>query len=154
MVELTVTPRRSLADRPVRVHVRGLAPSQLVTLLASLTDERGVHFSARAFYRADERGEVDAERHAALGGDFAGLWPMGLFWFLRPDTLFQRLLKRDVAGSPFRVRLEVFDAVRLAAAPGEQPLAACAAERWYVGPGVQRAPVREGRVRGALFLPP
>ncbi|XP_010224696.1 PREDICTED: bile acid-CoA:amino acid N-acyltransferase-like, partial [Tinamus guttatus] len=25
---------------------------------------------------------------------------------------------------------------------------------WYVGPGVQRAPVHEGRVRGALFLPP
>ncbi|NWJ11063.1 ACNT2 acyltransferase, partial [Crypturellus undulatus] len=30
----------------------------------------------------------------------------------------------------------------------------CTAERWYVGPGVRRAPVHEGRVRGALFLPP
>ncbi|NXD16655.1 BAAT acyltransferase, partial [Nothocercus nigrocapillus] len=154
MVELTVTPRSSLADRPVRVHVRGLAPCQLVTLLASLTDERGGRFRAHAFYRADEHGEVDAERHAALGGDFTGVWPMGLFWFLRPDTLFQRLVKRDVAGSPFRVRLEVFDAVHLDAGPEQQPLAACTAERWYVGPGVQRAPVHEGRVRGALFLPP
>ncbi|XP_025911211.1 bile acid-CoA:amino acid N-acyltransferase [Apteryx rowi] len=152
--ELTVTPPSSLADRPVRVRVRGLAPSQLVTLLASLTDERGVRFQARAFYRADGDGEVDAERHAALGGDFAGVWPMGLFWFLRPDALFQRLVKRDVAGGPFRVRLEVFDALRLVTGPEDQPLAACTAERWYVGPGVQRAPVREGRVRGALFLPP
>ncbi|NXE56280.1 BAAT acyltransferase, partial [Casuarius casuarius] len=154
MVELSVTPLSSLADRLVRVHVRGLAPSQLVTLLASLTDERGIRFQARAFYRADGDGEVDAERHAALGGDFTGVWPMGLFWFLRPNTLFQRLVKRDVAGSPFRVHLEVFDALHLVTGPENQPLAACIAERWYVGPGVQRVPVREGRVRGALFLPP
>ncbi|NWY07288.1 BAAT acyltransferase, partial [Nothoprocta ornata] len=154
MAEVTVTPRCSLADRPVRVRVRGLAPRQRVTLLASLADERGGRFRARAFYRADERGEVDAERHAALGGDFAGLWPMGLFWFLRPEAPFQRLVKRDVAGSPFRVRLEVFDDVRVVTGPEEPPLAACTAERWFVGPGVRRAPVREGRVRGALFLPP
>ncbi|XP_062433026.1 bile acid-CoA:amino acid N-acyltransferase [Rhea pennata] len=154
MVELTVMPSSSLADRPVRVRVCGLAPSQLVTLLASLTDERGVRFQARAFYRANGDGEVDAESHAALGGDFTGIWPMGLFWFLRPNTLFQRLVKRDVVGSPFRVHLEVFDALQLVTEPGDQPLAACTVERWYVGPGVQRAPIREGRVRGALFLPP
>uniref|UniRef100_A0A6I8S5S8 Bile acid-CoA:amino acid N-acyltransferase n=2 Tax=Xenopus tropicalis TaxID=8364 RepID=A0A6I8S5S8_XENTR len=27
-------------------------------------------------------------------------------------------------------------------------------QRWYVTPGVQRYPVREGRIRGTLFLPP
>ncbi|NXT44851.1 BAAT acyltransferase, partial [Pelecanoides urinatrix] len=154
MVEVTVTPQSSLADRPVQVQVRGLSPSQLVTLRASLTDEQGERFQARAFFRADGAGEVDPGRHAALGGSYAGVWPMGLFWFLQPDTLFRRLVKRDVAGSPFRVRLEVFDGLCLVTAPQDQPLAACEAERWYVGPGVQRVPIREGRVRGALFLPP
>ncbi|XP_009459209.1 PREDICTED: LOW QUALITY PROTEIN: bile acid-CoA:amino acid N-acyltransferase [Nipponia nippon] len=126
MVEVTVTPRSSLADRPVQVQVRGLSPSQLITLRASLTDEHGECFQARAFFRADEAGEVDPGRHAALGGSYTGVWPMGLFWFLQPDT----------------------------PAPRPQPLASCEAERWYVGPGMQRVPIREGRVRGALFLPP
>ncbi|NWR67260.1 BAAT acyltransferase, partial [Bucorvus abyssinicus] len=154
MVEVTVTPQSSLADRPVRVMVRGLSPSQLVTLRASLRDEQGEHFQARAFFRADGAGEVDPGRQAALGGSYTGVWPMGLFWFLQPDTLFRRLVKRDVAGSPFLVRLEVFDGQQLLVNPQHQPLASCEAERWYTAPGVQRVPIREGRVRGALYLPP
>ncbi|XP_050831354.1 acyl-coenzyme A amino acid N-acyltransferase 2 isoform X2 [Serinus canaria] len=154
MVEVTVTPQSSLADRPVQIRVRGLSPSQLVTLRAWLKDEQGECFQSRAFFRADGAGEVDPGLHAALGGSYSGVWPMGLFWFLQPDTLFRRLVKRDVAGSPFRVRLEVLDGLSLGTDPREQPLASCEAERWYVGPGVQRVPVREGRVRGALFLPP
>lgn len=154
MVEVTVTPQSSLADRPVQIRVRGLSPSQLVTLRAWLKDEQGECFQSRAFFRADGAGEVDPEVHAALGGSYSGVWPMGLFWFLQPDTLFRRLVKRDVAGSPFRVRLEVFDGLCLGMDPREQPLGSCEAERWYVGPGVQRVPIREGRVRGALFLPP
>uniref|UniRef100_A0A8C3UEC0 Bile acid-CoA:amino acid N-acyltransferase n=1 Tax=Catharus ustulatus TaxID=91951 RepID=A0A8C3UEC0_CATUS len=131
-------PRCTMVE--VTIRVRGLSPSQLVTLRAWLKDEQGECFQSRAFFRADGAGEVDPEVHAALGGSYSGVWPMGLFWFLQPDTLFRRLVKRDVAGSPFRVRLE--------------PLGSCEAERWYVGPGVQRVPIREGRVRGALFLPP
>ncbi|NXP21380.1 BAAT acyltransferase, partial [Scytalopus superciliaris] len=154
MVEVTVTPQSSLSDRRVRVRVRGLCPAQLVTLRAWLRDEHGERFQSRAFFRADPSGEVDPGRHAALGGSYSGVWPMGLFWFLQPDTLFRRLVKRDVAGSPFLVRLEVFDGLRLDAEPPERPLGWCEAERWFVGPGVQRVPFREGRVRGALFLPP
>ncbi|NWI67629.1 ACNT2 acyltransferase, partial [Todus mexicanus] len=154
MVEVTVTPPSSLADRSVEVLVRGLSPSQLVTVRAALTDEQGERFQARAFFRADQAGEVAPGRHAALGGSYAGVWPMGLFWFLQPDTLFRRLIKKDVAGSPFLVRLEVFDGLHLVDGPQDQPLGSCVAERWYVGPGVRRVPVRQGRVRGALFLPP
>ncbi|NXG65405.1 BAAT acyltransferase, partial [Hemiprocne comata] len=154
MVEVTVTPSSSLADRPVRVQVRGLSPGQLVTLRVWLKDEQGECFQARAFFRADGTGDVDPGCHPALGGSYSGVWPMGLFWFLQPDTLFRRLVKRDVAGSPYLVHLEVFDGLQLATSPQDQPLASCQAERWYVGPGVQRVPIREGRVRGALFLPP
>ncbi|NWW98803.1 ACNT1 acyltransferase, partial [Caloenas nicobarica] len=154
MVELTVTPRSSLADRPVQVHVRGLSPSQLVTLRAWLADEQGDIFQSRAFFRADGAGEVDPGCHPALGGSYTGVWPMGLLWFLQPDTLFRRLVKRDVVGSPFLLHLEVFDGLCLVTSAQDQLLASCEAERWYMGPGVQRVAIREGRVRGALFLPP
>ncbi|XP_064019413.1 bile acid-CoA:amino acid N-acyltransferase-like [Pogoniulus pusillus] len=153
MVEVTVTPRCSLADRPVRVRVRGLRPGQAVTLRARLADEQGEEFQSRAFFRASQTGEVDPGCHPALGGSYSGVWPMGLFWFLQPNTPFRRLIKRDVAGSPFLVHLEVFDGIELGSQPRERPLASCRAERWYMSRGVQRVPVREGRVRGALFLP-
>ncbi|NXY91901.1 BAAT acyltransferase, partial [Alcedo cyanopectus] len=154
MAEVTVTPPSSLADRPVEVLVRGLAPSQMVTLRATLKDEQGELFQSRAFFRADEAGEVAPGHHPALGGSYSGVWPMGIFWFLQPDTPFRRLIKRDVAGSPFLVLLEVFDGISLVTGPWDKPLASREVERWYVAPGVQRVPVREGRVRGALFLPP
>ncbi|NWV00593.1 BAAT acyltransferase, partial [Upupa epops] len=154
MVEVTVTPQSSLADQPVRLLVRGLPPWQLITLRASLTDEQGEHFQARAFFRATATGEVDPGYQPALGGNYSGVCPMGLFWFLQPDTPFRRLLKRDVASSPFLVHLEVFGGYHLAKQPKEKPLATCVAQRWFVAPGTRRLPIRDGRVRGALYLPP
>ncbi|KFO94936.1 Acyl-coenzyme A amino acid N-acyltransferase 1, partial [Calypte anna] len=143
-----------LPDRGVRVGVRGLSPSQLVTLRAWLRDEQGERFQAQAFFRATPKGDLDLGRHPALGGSYSGVCPMGLFWFLQPHNPFRRLLRRDVAGGPFLVHLEVFDGLLLATEPSEPPLASCQAERWYLGPGVRREPVRQGRVRGSLFLPP
>uniref|UniRef100_A0A7M4FBV9 Acyl-coenzyme A amino acid N-acyltransferase 1-like n=1 Tax=Crocodylus porosus TaxID=8502 RepID=A0A7M4FBV9_CROPO len=154
MAKLTVTPRTSLVDEPVKIHVSGLAPSELVTLQASLTDEKGGLFQSRAFYRSDEAGEVDLEQAAALGGDYAGVHPMGLFQFLKPEKLFHRLVKRDVMQSPFHVRLDLFRSFHLVSTPHDQPVTSQTVERWHVAPGVQRILIRDGRVRGALFLPP
>ncbi|NWT74451.1 BAAT acyltransferase, partial [Prunella himalayana] len=154
MVEVTVTPQSSLADRPGGGGVRGLSPSQLVTLRAWLGGGQGERFQSRAFFRADGAGGGGPALHAALGGSYSGVWPGGGVWFLQPDTLFRRLVKREGGGSPFRVRLEVLEGLSMGWGGGEQPLASCEAERWYVGPGGGGVPVREGRVRGALFLPP
>lgn len=137
-------------DEPVRIAVRGLAPKQPVTLRASLRDEKGALFQAHARYRADAGGELDLARAPALGGSFTGLEPMGLIWALEPDKPFGRLVKRDVQ-TPFVVELEVLD--------GHEPdagqlLARALHERHFMQPGVRRVPVREGRVRATLFLPP
>ncbi|ELR57730.1 Acyl-coenzyme A thioesterase 4, partial [Bos mutus] len=84
------------------------APGQPVTLRASLRDEKGALFRAHARYCADATGLLDVERAPALGGSFAGLEPMGLFWALEPEKPFWRFLKRDVQ-TPFVVELEVLD---------------------------------------------
>ncbi|KAM6171625.1 acyl-coenzyme A thioesterase 3-like isoform 4-T4 [Erethizon dorsatum] len=141
---------RSLCDEPLRIAVRGLAPEQPVTLRAALRDEKGALFRAHARYRADAAGLLDLERAPALGGSFAGLEPMGLLWAMQPDRPFWRLIKRDVQ-TPFVVELEVLD--------GHDPepgtlLARAVHERHFLSPGVRRVPVREGRVRATLFLPP
>ncbi|KAL6092498.1 hypothetical protein STEG23_034188 [Scotinomys teguina] len=139
-----------LCDQPVLIAVRGLAPEQPVTLRAALLDEKGALFRAHARYRADAHGELDLARAPALGGSFAGLEPMGLLWAMEPDRPLWRLLKRDVQ-TPFVVELEVLDGHE---PDGGRLLARAVHERHFMAPGVRRVPVREGRVRATLFLPP
>ncbi|KAM5244790.1 acyl-coenzyme A thioesterase 1-like isoform 1-T2 [Hipposideros larvatus] len=137
-------------DEPVRIVVRGLAPGQPVTLRSSLRDEKGSLLRAHARYCADTGGELDLTRAPALGGSFAGLEPMGLLWALEPEKPIVRLVKRDVQ-TPFAVELQVLH--------GHEPeagrlLGRAVHERVFLPPGVRREPVRAGRVRATLFLPP
>ncbi|XP_072510952.1 acyl-coenzyme A amino acid N-acyltransferase 1-like [Notamacropus eugenii] len=154
MFQLVVTPQIALADEPLCIRATGLNPFQVVTFKASLTDEKGKLFLSRAFYKADEAGNVDLEKAAALGGDYTGVHPMGLFWSLKPVNPFRRLVKQDVMNSPFYIQLDLYDSFVLEDFPNIQPKASQMIERWYSGPGLQRIPIREGRVRGTLFLPP
>ncbi|XP_078528033.1 acyl-coenzyme A amino acid N-acyltransferase 1-like isoform X1 [Lissotriton helveticus] len=154
MIDLRVLPKVSLTDEAVRIFVSGLEPNQLVTLRASLVDEKGFLYISSAFYRGDAAGEVDLEKAAASGGDYRGVLPMGLLWALSSEKPFHRLMKRDVIGSPFRITVEVFDSVQFEPSPSITPLTSQTIERWYAAPGVQRIAIREGRVRGGLFLPP
>lgn len=154
MFQLTATPASALVDEPVHIRVTGLPPLQLVTLTASLKDEKGYVYRSKAFYKANEVGELDLTQASSCGGDYVGVHPMGLFWSLKPEKLFRRLLKKDVMNSPFWVTLNLYDSVRLQVSPTDQPKASQTVQRWFSGPGVQRVQIREGRVRGALFLPP
>ncbi|XP_049626368.1 acyl-coenzyme A thioesterase 6-like isoform X2 [Suncus etruscus] len=152
-METTVTLEpagRSLWDEPVRIRAWGLSPGQRVTLRASLRDEKDALFRAHARYCADAGGRLDLARSPALGGSFAGLEPMGLLWALEPEKPMLRLVKRDVQ-KPFVVELEVLDGHD--PEPGH-PLGRAVHERHFLGPGVRREPVRAGRVRDTLFLPP
>ncbi|KAG8125495.1 hypothetical protein E2320_020718 [Naja naja] len=79
---------------------------------------------------------------------------MGLFYTLKAEKMFHRLLKRDVTGSPFYVHISLFDSSVVVPLPTHEPLATCTVERWYAAPGVERIPIKSGKVRGALFLPP
>ncbi|XP_009869478.1 PREDICTED: acyl-coenzyme A thioesterase 1-like [Apaloderma vittatum] len=154
---VTVLPSlRCLFDDPVEIRVAGLLPQQAVTLRASLVDESGELFQAHARYRAGSSGELDLSRSPALGGSYLGVepmglrWaPMGLLWALRSKAPYKRLAKRNVL-TPFCVDLEVYegheDMSRL--------LGKCTNERWFLGEGVKRISVREGRLKATLFLPP
>ncbi|KAM5299926.1 bile acid-CoA:amino acid N-acyltransferase-like [Ctenodactylus gundi] len=155
MAQLTASPLSALVDEPVHIRVTGLSPFQVVCLQASLQDDRGNLWNSEAYYKANEAGEVDLERDYALGGDYVGVHPMGLFWSLKPEKFFTRLRKRDVMNSPFQVQLKLCDPnFPLKRTLTSTPKASLTLERWYVAPGVTRIPIKEGRLRGALFLPP
>uniref|UniRef100_A0A8C5M3T6 Bile acid-CoA:amino acid N-acyltransferase n=1 Tax=Leptobrachium leishanense TaxID=445787 RepID=A0A8C5M3T6_9ANUR len=154
MIGLAVTPEVALADEPVKIQVWGLPPLNLITLRAWVKDEKGRIFQSQAFYKSDVEGKVDLDRTPATGGDFHGVCPMGLFWALKPITPYLWLTKKDVMGSPFYVHLELYLDLTFNPRDDEIPLATKVVERWYVAPGVQRIQIKQGRVRGALFLPP
>lgn len=149
-VRLSVLPSlRCLFDEPVQIRVAGLQPQQAVTLRASLVDESGELFQSHALYRAGSSGELDLSRSPALGGSYLGVEPMGLLWALRSKTPYKRLAKRNVL-TPFCVDLEVYEGH----GDTNHLLGKCTNERWFLGEGVKRISVREGRLRATLFLPP
>ncbi|XP_069714211.1 acyl-coenzyme A thioesterase 1-like [Phaenicophaeus curvirostris] len=149
-VRVSVLPSpRCLFDAPVRILVAGLQPQQPVTLRASLVDEGGDLFQAHARYRAGSSGELDLSRSPALGGSYRGVEPMGLLWALQSKAPYKRLAKRNVL-TPFRVDLGVYEGH----GDGGRLLGKCTNERWFMGEGVKRISVREGRLKATLFLPP
>lgn len=154
MFQLTVTPASALADEPVHIQATGLPPLQMVTLMATTKDDKGNLYRSRAFYRANEAGELDLKRDPAVGGHYMGVHPMGLFWSLKPERAFDRLIKRDVMNTPTWITLDLYDSVYIHKVGEVQPKASQVLQRWFSSPDLQRVPIREGRVRGALFLPP
>ena len=88
---------------------------------------------------------------------YAGVAPMGLFSFVQPAPGQKeglRLLSRDVT-TPLSTLLTVHsDHGGVMTSDQQRPLAEHTVHRWYMGPGVQRYPVRVGRIRATLFLPP
>ncbi|XP_051842603.1 bile acid-CoA:amino acid N-acyltransferase [Antechinus flavipes] len=154
MVQIIVYPKIALVDEPLHIRVTGLLPNQMIVLQAKLINEKGGLFESQVFYKADEGGEVDLQRAAALGGDYVGIHPMGLFWSLKPKKILSRLLKQDVMNSPYLVQLSVYDSKEALQDFAKSPEATEMVERWYSAPGVTRIQIREGRIRGALFLPP
>lgn len=148
-VKLRLLPgARCLFDEPVQVKVAGLRSRQVVTMRARSTDEKGVMFSSTATYRADGSGEIDLERDPSLSGSYVGVEPLGLLWSMRADILHTRFQKIDSL-NPHVVKFSVHEV------EGEgKMLAEATNERFLIGDGVSRLPVKEGNIRGVLFTPP
>ncbi|XP_069806576.1 acyl-coenzyme A thioesterase 1-like [Dendropsophus ebraccatus] len=154
---LSVSPHSGLADEKLHVRVQGLSPSEPVTLRAVVVDEQGCLFDSCAHYAADSCGTVDVQRDAAVGGDYTGVLPMGLLWSLSPSVMekpYQRLRKRSVHKAPMVVELLVHKGHTGPKALPGGVLAKTRLERLFMAPGVRRVRLREGAVRGSLFLPP
>ncbi|XP_007552129.1 acyl-coenzyme A thioesterase 3-like isoform X3 [Poecilia formosa] len=137
---------RCLFDEPIQLKVAGLRSKQVVTMRARSTDEKGVVFSSSATYRADGSGEIDLSRDASLSGNYVGVEPMGLLWSMRPDVLHKRFQKTN-ALNPHVVNFSVHE-------EEGGMLAEVKNERFLMGDGVSRVPVKQGNIRGVLFTPP
>ena len=153
---VSVEPLSSLIDDKVRIRASGLQPEQNVTLEARIVGDKGEVFESHAHFIADKDGEVDVCRDSPLGGSYSGVSPMGLLWSMKPAPGQRkgiRLMKSDVT-KPYNIVLNCFNDHVIPNESSLQPLSRVTFEKWYMAEGVKRIPVREGRIRGALFIPP
>src|ERR1700722_12336464 len=74
---VTVTPRTSVADQPVRIRVAGLVGGQRATVQVSSTDAAGVRWQASAVYRADAAGALGPHNAAGPSRPSARLSRLG-----------------------------------------------------------------------------
>lgn len=153
MANLNVVPEKGLADEIMQINVTGLRPSQKVTIRLTLKDDKGQLFQSRAFYEADNLGELRLDKTAALGGTYQGIHPMGLVWSLKPLKPFQSPMKKDVENCPFQYTVDLFDSLALGLSADPQPTLTKTCTRWHMAPGIQKTQVQEGRIRGTLFYP-
>ncbi|XP_061695981.1 acyl-coenzyme A thioesterase 2, mitochondrial-like [Syngnathoides biaculeatus] len=144
---------RCLFDEAIQVKVGGLRSRQVVTLRASATDERGVVFRSAAIYRADDGGELDLCRDAALCGTYKGVEPMGLLWSMRA-AVPHKYFHWTKALSPHVVKFSVHDGVDVEEEERGGALAEATNERVLLGEGVTREVVVLGKCSAVLFTPP
>ena len=79
-VDFEIAPNPAFVDEDVRVCVRGLPASALISIQAATEDDQGRRWSSLARFRADSAGETYASLHESLGGSYLGVAPMGLLW--------------------------------------------------------------------------
>jgi Acyl-CoA thioester hydrolase/BAAT N-terminal region len=136
---LTVTPRRSLADRPLRVVARGLPANRSVVLAATWTTLAGDYWRSSQTLRADHEGTVV----------LSGIDGMRFLWAMH---------------SAARPKAETEDVATASPRPGQltvsisdrgHVLARTTDARRFGAPGVQmrRLSVRQDGIYGYYFAP-
>ena len=108
-IHFEISPSPAYVDEDVRVSVRGLAASSLVSVQAATEDDQRRRWSSLARFRADSGGVIDTSLHESVGGSYLGMAPMGLFWSMESAAASadgsSSFAKND--SSPDRVDFEV-----------------------------------------------
>jgi hypothetical protein len=156
-VQLSCNPTSAKMDEKVSINIEGLERNQKITFLAKLVGDAKDRYHSIAHYIADEKGQICLNKQPSLGGFYQGVEPMGFMWSLKPEPgqkPGRRLLKRDVT-KPYLVDLEVLEGhVNIHDVTKCSVLCRLTIERYYMAVGVRRLEIRDGRIRGSLFLPP
>ena len=147
---LSVSPASSLLDEEVRVAGCGLEADSQVRLETRLEDrEQGFQFSSVCDYQTDSRGEFSTASQAPLpGSHYQGLHRSGPLWCLQPSPGSRPRLWPDDIRRSLQYQLS------LSCPQSGEILATARADKYFLTQAVRRVVVRQGPLRGVLFLPP
>ena len=146
---LSVIPARSLLEEEVRVVSVGLKPRAPVRLETRLVErEQGFDFKSVCDFETDDCGVFSTDTVSPLAGDYQGVHTSGPLWSVRPSPGSRTRLWPDHISKSLQYELS------LSCRRSGEVICTAAAEKYFLSGGVRRLEVREGRVRGVLFLPP
>ena len=137
-------------DEKVTIRGEYLSKMSHVTLVTSLEDkEQNIHLKSECHYPVDNNGVFStAHQPPSPGSGYEGVHPSGPLWSARPmKGSMVRLWPHDIM-KPLTYNFELKDKMT-----GEV-LARQEITKSFVSPAVRRVSVREGRIRGTLFIPP
>jgi len=143
---LQVEPNRVMVDQPATIRATGLQPNERVTIRAELVDGGDEQWTSQADFAANAQGNIDSSLQAPVAGSYKEVSAMGLVWSMMPHSRQEGRYQPPKAFAPQTIE---FHLVR----KGEQ-LSAARLEQVTLAEGVHRVPVRDGDLRGVLFLPP
>ncbi|MCO5968693.1 acyl-CoA thioesterase/BAAT N-terminal domain-containing protein [Actinoallomurus soli] len=142
----------ALADRPIHLTIRGLAPHDTVEVSAAARDYAEGEWRSRAVFRADGHGTVDLDHARPRSGTYTGAEGMGLFWSMAPPGGDPD----ERAFHPLPPEISPSYSVQITVAVHGHRLATRTLTRQWLTPGVTHKSftVAADKVDGDLFLPP
>ena len=169
-IRIHVDPLTSMYDERVIVQISGLEPRRLFTVAASCAPDRNSKlFLSHAFYESDIDGTIDVSTMASQGGTYDGVEAMGIFWSMvlakdvtpldvfDPDYNKVIFMKLDPT-VPMSVTISVHKGFQKIQSLTDQLthdhlLTQLTIQRQCLKKGCKRISIREGRLRGTLFVP-
>jgi len=142
---IEAVPNRVMADEPASVRANGLQPGEHASIRAELVDGDDVHWTSQADFVADAQGTIDTAKQAPVKGSYKEVSAAGLIWSMIPSSrkVFRYRSPRDLGLQTIELRL----------LRENTPIASSHLDQAFIAEGVERVNVREGVLRGALFLP-
>jgi dienelactone hydrolase len=142
---IEITPNEAFIGEPVNILLQGFPKNIPVTLEVRETNSYGHILESQAIFLTDRRGRADLSKRQPLSGSYRNRDPFGLFWSMSESTNVVEAQHR----APFEPLL-----LQFTASVHGQTVAQSEFTQLLLAPGVQRIPVHNGRLRGALFVPP
>lgn len=142
---IAITPLDGLVDEPLDVRLRGLMPTEQVTIQARADFQRAGIWSTAAVYRAGDGGTLDLNLQAPVSGQFAEADANALIWSLQPE---------DPHTNPRALTEGLEDYVVDVKAVAASGTVTQSVIRRSLAEDVQVVQVREDRIQANLFLPP
>lgn len=88
-VKLFIDQDTSLYHKPLQINASNLPAGAKVKFSLDLTDAKDYRWHAEAFYIVDKDGHIDLTSFPSVGGNYLGVYPMGLFWSMKSDDYHQ-----------------------------------------------------------------
>lgn len=142
MVRLAITPVDALLDQEVTIVVSDVNPGARVRI--QLRND-SLKAESIAEFIANDRGVVDVGTQPAIGGDYEGIEPAGLFWSARFDAGSDVVSMIDTLST-----LKPLAYTATVSLDGQQ-ITSTTFHRRLLDANVVRTAVHHDRIRGALF---